>query len=469
MNFIDIRTILFILFLEYFLLGVIFILYALRRKPYPGTFSIGLSHILISMSMGLYSIQNIAGPFLTVVTANALLTFGICLTPYGFRQFFEFFNKKLFYYLSLTFIAFFSSYYFTFIINSYVWKVAILWFIFIIIFFETFYVMYSARFEINWFVCIAAGSMYVFLALLHIVKIILVFVSPHLTSPIIISAVTEQQKILTSITLIISVLTSISVFTIFIMMINLRLEIEKQKYAAELEKSDAAKGKFISIISHDLRNPVDGMVSLLGTMTEDKNVPQNIASEIELLKKTSDGLAALLANLLDWAKAQTKNIECRPENISLNEAISETMKILEIRALQKKISVNNEIDGETRVLADRKMLSTMLRNLIYNAIKFTVEAGKISISSASQNGITTIMIRDNGVGMKPEALELIFSLDRSNYFSNGTAGETGTGLGLLICKEFAELNGGTISIASEPGAGTTVTLTLPAPSDAAQA
>ncbi len=469
MIFFDLRTLAFIFFLESFLLGSIFLVFSHFRKKYPGTRELALSLIIISLSMILFALQNPAKPFLTIVIPSIISVIGGFFTPYGFRKFFGY-RTNFNYYASLTAITFISTYYNVIIEPANVKaKLITLCLVCALTYYEAFYLLFFNNISLLKNISRATSATYFSYATFFLVRIYMISTSGTPAFNMI-NAQPGMEKTMYVLTLVLGMLCVVCAYTMFILMVNFRLEgelIENEKqlrrYAEDLEKTDAAKGKFISIISHDLRNPVDGMISLLGTMVCDKDIPPQTASEIELLKKTSDGLAALLANLLDWAKAQTKNIECRPENISLNEAISETMKILEIRALQKKISVNNEIDGETRVLADRKMLSTMLRNLIYNAIKFTDEEGKITISSASQNGITTIMIRDNGVGMKKEALERVFSLDRSNYFSNGTAGETGTGLGLLICKEFAELNGGTISIASEPGAGTTVTLIFSEP------
>ncbi|HOD41348.1 MAG TPA: HAMP domain-containing sensor histidine kinase, partial [Candidatus Wallbacteria bacterium] len=276
------------------------------------------------------------------------------------------------------------------------------------------------------------------------------------------------EKDLYVLTLIFINLYFVGSYTIFLLMLNLRLEDSLResedilrKNISKLEKSDAAKAKFISIISHDLRNPVDGMASLLSAMGGERDIPPEIAADLKLLKKTSHGVAALLENLLEWAKAQTRNIECNPSRVTVSEIVLEVMKILELRARQKNIFIKNHIVSDIGFRADRRMFSTILRNLVNNAIKFTNAGGEIIIAAAVEKDTAAVIVKDNGVGMKSEVVDGIFNFDRYNHISKGTAGETGTGLGLLICREFAELNGGAMRITSSPGNGTEVKLTMP--------
>ncbi|HOT75624.1 MAG TPA: HAMP domain-containing sensor histidine kinase [Candidatus Wallbacteria bacterium] len=470
MSSLDMRTLLHLSFIDGFLLGVIFLFFSRIKTKYAGTQELGLSLIIISISMILFSMQNMVGPFISIVVANCVCIAGMALIPYGLRKFLGL-EVNLKYYAALIFAFFLAVYYYTFILPGFLRiRIIIICLAYFLIFYYSFHILFFLnKIAVLKNISRVASVIYLFVALFALFRLFVFAFYPSPLSFNMMSSPPGLEKNIYLLTLIFGNMYSIGSYTLFILMLNFRLESELvesegqlKKHVCELEKSDAAKNKFISIISHDLRNPVDGIVSLLSIMDAESDIPPRAASDIKLLKKTSEGLSALLKNLLEWARAQTRNIECRPEKITLAKSIDEILKIFELRIRQKKIVISNEISGDVIVFSDPKMFSTILRNLMSNAIKFTAENGKISLSAFSNKDFSTLIITDTGVGMNGETLDMLFKPGRPNCVSVGTAGESGTGLGLLICKEFAELNGGAINVASERGAGTSVKLSLPA-------
>ena len=168
----------------------------------------------------------------------------------------------------------------------------------------------------------------------------------------------------------------------------------------------------------------------------------------------------MLGNLLDWARTQTNSIQFNPEDINISDIINSTLVILSGEATKKNITISNSVPAQAVVLADSNMISAVLRNLVSNAIKFTRPGGCISLSSNAGEKFYEFTIEDNGVGIQKKDVEKLFRIDTKVY-SKGTADESGTGLGLILCKEFIEKNSGSIRVESEYGKGSRFIFTLP--------
>jgi len=168
----------------------------------------------------------------------------------------------------------------------------------------------------------------------------------------------------------------------------------------------------------------------------------------------------LLTNLQEWTRSQTGRMEFTPESLNLSSLVTEVTRFLSIQASQKSISLKINISKRLKISADKQMLSTILRNLISNAIKFTRPEGEIEITVIRQKGNTLFSVSDNGVGIKNEALQKLFKVEES-CCTPGTQNEKGTGLGLLLCKEFVDKHGGKIWVESEPGKGSKFSFTIP--------
>jgi signal transduction histidine kinase len=230
----------------------------------------------------------------------------------------------------------------------------------------------------------------------------------------------------------------------------------------ELQESNATKDKLFSIIAHDLKNPFAVILSLSETVADTFRALDEEELE-ECLKKmhsSAQKVYELLANLLTWSRSQTGNIQFNPGRLKLNPLVVEIAELLRNQYELKNIELNIEIDDDLMVLADTNMLNTVMRNLISNAIKYTNKAGMINVSGSERDKYIEIVIRDNGVGIQQETIDKLFKIEHK-VSSPGTSNERGTGLGLILCKEFVEKNGGRIWLESEVGKGSTFYFTLP--------
>lgn len=231
---------------------------------------------------------------------------------------------------------------------------------------------------------------------------------------------------------------------------------ELERIEAELRELNAGKDKFFSIISHDLRNPVTFILGLSDLLLTD--VETLSLDEIKIfafnINRSAKSLSDLLENLLQWAEIQRGRIEYQPIKVDLDTLVKANLNLLQGNADDKKINLFCEIEANCPVYVDRNMINSVIQNLISNAIKFSYPGGDIKITARQQGDFVEVSVADTGVGMSPEAAAKLFGLD-THQTTAGTAGEKGTGLGLLLCKEFVEMNGGQISVESTLDQGTT--------------
>ncbi|MBI9041442.1 PAS domain-containing sensor histidine kinase [Lutibacter sp.] len=241
-----------------------------------------------------------------------------------------------------------------------------------------------------------------------------------------------------------------------------KTEIAITKSESCLKELNATKDKFFSIIAHDLRSPFSGILGL-SELLKDK-LRENDISKSEkyatLINSSAKSTLILLDNLLNWARTQTKQINFTPEKIVLSSAIQKVIETSKSSAILKNISLNYTPSDEIEVFADVHMLTIILQNLISNAIKFTKIGGQIIIKEKLVQNEVKITISDNGIGMKKKQLKKLFRLTKSNT-TLGTENEKGSGLGLVLCKEFVEKNDGIIWAKSSIGKGSDFNFTLP--------
>jgi signal transduction histidine kinase len=230
---------------------------------------------------------------------------------------------------------------------------------------------------------------------------------------------------------------------------------------AELDRLNRTKDKFFSIIAHDLRNPFNAIIGFSELLRNDFHGMDDLQklNVLELINVSSQTAYNLLENLLQWARTQTDKINFNPENFDLSEAANTVIDLHCVIARKKGIKMKNEIPDETIVHADKNMISSVLRNLVSNAVKFTNPDGEISLRVKQKEDVVEVFVIDDGIGMNQECLHKLFRID-TYYSTSGTMGESGTGLGLIICKEFIEKNSGRIKASSNEGSGTTMTFTL---------
>lgn len=242
------------------------------------------------------------------------------------------------------------------------------------------------------------------------------------------------------------------------------LAIEQQKLAVQIQAEnlrqiDLVKTKLFSVISHDLRGPISNLQSLLDLFTKQLMTANEFVTLSGKLKENLNITQRTLENLLNWSLSQMGGIKLEKRKIQVIDCIEESCRLMEEIAARKNIHLERSFDGPMTVLADEDQLQIILRNLIHNAIKFSGFNGRIYISAYRNNNLCHIAVKDSGIGMTEAEINTV--VGSTEYFSKtGTEQEKGTGLGLLLCKEFITLNGGEISIRSKLGEGTEVSFTL---------
>ena len=229
----------------------------------------------------------------------------------------------------------------------------------------------------------------------------------------------------------------------------------------ELQQLNLVKDKLLSVISHDLRGPIAAVAGLLGLLKSGHLNYKELMTQSSSLNNEVHGLTYLLDNLLSWSKSQMQGFNLNREEVPLSQVVEENLRVIVPMSDHKELNISNEIPKDLMVYTDRILLSMVIRNLMMNAIKFTHKKGEIKLTCKQEGDTVTVCVQDNGVGISKEDLKRLF--DTQNHYSKmGTANEAGTGIGLLLCKEFLELDGGRIWAESEPGKGSVFKFTLQA-------
>lgn len=232
-----------------------------------------------------------------------------------------------------------------------------------------------------------------------------------------------------------------------------------QQQTDELTQINAFKNRLFSIIAHDLKSPVYALRNLFRNMQQYDLPAEEIKAMVPEVVNELTYTTSLMENLLHWARSQMQADSVKPQMIDVPGLLTEVVRLLRLQAEAKHINVTYEEDPTLVAFADRDMVNLILRNLLSNAIKYTPENGCIQVGARRTDGGVAIFVKDNGTGIPQEALQKI---QQSNFYTTkGTAGEAGTGLGLMLCKEFVIRNGGNLLIDSLPGKGSTFTFTLP--------
>jgi two-component system sensor histidine kinase/response regulator len=226
----------------------------------------------------------------------------------------------------------------------------------------------------------------------------------------------------------------------------------------ELTRLNTLKNKLFSVIAHDLKSPMYALQNIFSNIHQNNLPPEEIKMLVPDVLNDLTYTTCLMENLLQWAKSQMRPEAIDPETLMLSSIVDELLPVYYSQAGTKKIVIKSEIPETATVKADKGMISLVLRNLLSNAIKFTKNEGTISIGATQENGRMKIFVKDSGVGIGAGDMEKI---NRNNYYStNGTASETGTGLGLMLCKDFLARNGSRLQVESMPGKGSTFSFEL---------
>ncbi len=242
--------------------------------------------------------------------------------------------------------------------------------------------------------------------------------------------------------------------------VKTHLELQQQK--KDLRELNATKEKFFSIIAHDLKSPLNQLLGLSDILIKEieKGNIEEIKSLAIFINDSAKSGRTLLENLLDWSRSQTGVINYQPEIIDLKSLTNEILELLEKNANQKNVTLDNIINDEIFAYVDSNMIKTILRNLISNGIKFTPKGGKIRVNAIKYENEVVCSVSDNGIGIENDDIKKLFRIDiNPNTVGNST--EKGTGLGLILCEEFVEINQGKIWVESKLKAGSTFYFSLP--------
>lgn len=247
--------------------------------------------------------------------------------------------------------------------------------------------------------------------------------------------------------------------------VNLRLHEQRlalTRQNRQLQELNATKDKFFSIVSHDLRSPINAMISYATLITQsiDKMSKDEIHQLGVRLKASLSNATKMAENLITWSKLQMQMVQRVPVPVGVHELVAEAISHVEAQARQKDICIVNETDCDLRITADRDQVLFVFRNLLNNSLKFSFPGSQVVVKSSRDSTLATITVQDRGVGMSAETLRKIFEVS-GMHTTQGTSGEVGTGLGLILCKEFVEKNSGEIGVESIPGQGTTFLISLP--------
>lgn len=239
-------------------------------------------------------------------------------------------------------------------------------------------------------------------------------------------------------------------------------ELRIKQQNEELQKLNAQKDKFFSIIAHDLKSPFSSIMGFSEMLVEQINEKDydGIEQYAGVILQSSQRAMDLLMNLMEWSRSQTGRMEFNPQRFDLKEFIHDIIPLFDDIAGQKGIVIKKELPPSAPVFADQAMINTVLRNLISNAIKFTKPGGAIVLEVTEEKNKFTVSVNDNGIGIPKDLIGKLFRIDE-NFSTHGTANESGTGLGLILCKEFVEKHGGKIWVESEEGKGSTFYFSLP--------
>ena len=245
------------------------------------------------------------------------------------------------------------------------------------------------------------------------------------------------------------------------------LELKKSRDIIQLQNCNlnelnATKDKFFSIIAHDLKNPISNFRDMTKVLVEsqDSFTKSEVSEYLSMLNNSADSLFGLLENLLEWSRSQRGIIKYEPVHLDFTYLANNVVSLTLPLAQAKKIELCSTVPENFIIDADVNMINTVLRNLVSNAIKFTDENGRIEISATDHEYYSEFTVSDSGVGISPDNLKKLFHISE-NFSTLGTSNEKGTGIGLILCKEFIDKHGGRIWAESEFGVGTKFSFTIP--------
>ncbi len=459
----DLKTVSIIVSVEMLCFAFI-LLYLNSRHKYAGIDSIGIGIFSSCFAGALMTFQGIIPSIFSRVLFGVLTVASMSLINYGFRKFLNL-EAGVRIHIFTAAVTFAWIYYFSEIKSDYTMRVLFISAVYLSLFIDNFRILFFNYLPEIKNVCRFTGTIFLFLAVLYAVRAFMVAYYPEMRA----NFVMENQPghlyhyYLSLITIGSTFSSLFLTFLCIIFMMTFRMEAELTSKSEKLIALNGDRDRFFSIISHDLVSPFSSIPALAKMMLDhfDKMTADRVKESIESIFKSSERIYSLLCDLLTWSKASMKKVAFEPSGCDLCQIFANAVSLNGDAIKNKSITINNLLPPGFSVYCDANMISVIARNLLSNAVKFTPDGGNITIAGELAENGSLFSVKDSGKGMQPGDVSRLFKAGE-RVSGLGTRGERGSGIGLLIVKEFVDRHGGEISVESSPGAGATFSVLFPA-------
>ncbi len=418
---------------------------------YPGTVIWTVGVVLIMVAFFGLAYQMYLPKSIGVVLTNCLTVSGFVCFLAGADRFYGKRNKGFLYFVPVA-ITMISFLYFTYIYESTKIRIIIISFVFILLLIMTIITILTGlpkKNKISFAMPVIGFGVYL---IFSIIRMISSFYLPEVNN-------IQATGFALSMTFFLAIF-SITIVSLSLLVITkARFENDLLLKHSELEYNNQTKDKLFSIISHDLKGPVGATASLIDIIIKQhgNSMNEQLLSWIKTIKVSTDNTYSLLINLLRWAESQRKVIKFNPDVIPLDQVVNRSIDILKSQSVQKNLLININLPLEIYIKADFSLTETVIRNIVSNAIKYSYSNASIDISYLEKGDLCGIAVKDYGTGITEDRMKNLFTLNSLDS-KPGTNGESGTGFGLILSKEFMDMNSGLLEVESTPEKGTTFKL-----------
>jgi len=458
----DLKTLSIIVSVEMLCFAFI-VLYLNSRHKYAGIDYIGVGIFSSCFAGALMTFQGIIPSIFSRVLFAVLTVASMSFINYGFRKFLGLEAGARIHFFTAA-VTFAWIYYFSEIKSDYTMRVLFISAVYILLFIDSFRILFFNYLPEIKNVCRFAGALFLFLAAVYASRAIMVAYYPDMRANFIMeNQAGHMRHYYLSLITIGSTFASLFItFVCIIFMMTFRLEAELTSKSEKLIALNNDRERFFSIISHDLISPFSAIPGLAKMMLEnfDNMTAERIKESIKSIFMSSERIYTLLCDLLTWSKASMKKVAFEPSQCDLCEIFKRALNLNADAIKRKSITVSNLLPPQFFVYCDANMASVIARNLLSNAVKFTPEGGIITITGEIKESGALFCVKDSGKGMPPGDVSRLFKAGE-RVSGLGTKGEKGSGIGLLIVKEFVNRHGGEISVESAPGLGAAFSVLLP--------
>ena len=450
----DVRTIFICQVITDLFLTIFMLIIGRSQKTYPGYIYWLLSIFSMTVLDFLFALRGIMPGFISIFVGSFLQVFVGSLRVIGMRKFFN--MKTAYWHIPIGILLILSYAYFYFVHDSIIARtIASVVYINIISNYLGI-IMIINRNNGSRLINLFNSSIFFLFSLVYLARCISWILNPQ-------DADILKPTVFNELVGITNIVFDLAWITMFFAMNSNRLAKDLHEKNQELETSNSIKNRFFAIIAHDLRNPLSGIndfTSMLSNSLDDKKI-EWIRERLDIIKNASRDGRDLLENLLKWSETQIKGIKTNPANYLLLELVNKNTGLLRHEVEVKNLKLNIDISSTVIFYGDYDMIDLVVRNILSNAIKFSRNDGNITLKGWFENRYVILSIADEGIGLIAVEIEKLFKVGEK-FVRKGTAGESGSGIGLILCKEYMDLNKGKITVESRGGKGTEFRVSIPA-------